>query len=207
MIVLNCEQGSDEWFEARCGVATASKFDAIITTTGKASTQAEAYMNSLVAEYFTREKVSIKQNEWMQRGVELEVEARAYYELTTGREVSQVGFILKDDQKLIGCSPDGLMLDRGLEIKCPAPSTHISYLLSGKLPTAYFQQVQGSMWVTGFDKWDFLSYCPNLPPLLLTIEKDAVFHDQLSQAMSDFIEKMQEKKRFLINKYTELTIK
>lgn len=197
MILLDCEQGSEEWLEARCGVVSASCFDKILTTTGKASTQADNYMNKLVAEFFTREKDSIKQTEWMQRGIEMEAEARTYYELTTGREVSQVGFIYKDESRLIGCSPDGIMLDRGIEIKCPAPHTQIKYLLDQKLPTEYFLQVHGSMWVTGFDEWDFLSYCPNLPPLLLTVKRDPLACAWLDRFMCEFVELMNDKKQII----------
>jgi len=36
-IIRDIEQGSDEWLKLRLGVATASNFDKIITTTGKES--------------------------------------------------------------------------------------------------------------------------------------------------------------------------
>lgn len=190
MIILDCEQGSEEWFEARCGIPTASCFDKILTSTGKKSTQAKSYRYKLVAEYFTKEKVSAEQNEWMQRGVEMEAEARQYYEFMTSNKVQEVGLIYKNEDKLVSCSPDGLREDRGLEIKCPAPHTHVEYLLNDKLPTKYIMQVQGSMWVSGLDKWDFLSYHPAMPHLLITVEKDEALHEALDVALDAFIKTM-----------------
>ncbi|MCP4992032.1 MAG: YqaJ viral recombinase family protein, partial [Colwellia sp.] len=124
----------------------------------------------------------------MQRGTELEPEARNYYQFITDVPVKEVGLIYKNKDKLISCSPDGISKDRGLEIKCPAPHTHIEYLLNDKLPTKYIPQVQGSMWVTGLKKWDFLSYHPDLPPLLLTVDADEIFHNTLDELMEKFVE-------------------
>ncbi len=188
MIILDVEQGSSEWFKARCGIPTASCFDKIITPGGKASSQHITYSNKLVAEYIMKESINIEQNEWMQRGTELEPEARNYYQFITDVDVKEVGLIYKNKDKLISCSPDGLADDRGLEIKCPAPHTHIEYLLNDKLPTKYIPQVQGSMWVTGLKQWDFLSYHPDLPPLLLTVDADEIFHNTLDELMEKFVE-------------------
>jgi len=190
MIILDVEQGSDEWFSARCGVLSASNFDKVITSKGTLSTQNIGLMNELIAEKFTGTKTKIKTNDAMLRGVELEAEAREYYEFITDNEVKEVGMVYKSEDKDISCSPDGLSIDRGLEIKCPLAKTHVSYLLSEKLPTKYVQQVQGSMWVTGLDKWDFLSYHPDMPPLLLTVEKDVEFHKCLDKVLGDFISKL-----------------
>lgn len=193
MILLDCEQGSDEWFSARCGVITASSLNQIITpSTKKPSAQSESYMDKLIAEKLTGIKTSIKSSEWMDRGVELETEARLYYSCIA-EDVKEVGFIYKDDKRLVGCSPDGLMTNKGLEIKCPAPHTQVKYLLSGELPTEYVCQVQGSMYVTGLDKWDFLSYHPDMPPLLLTVNRDDEFCAALDGLLSEFTERMSEK--------------
>ena len=72
-----------------------------------------------------------------------------------------------------GVSPDGLVgADGGLEIKCPAPSTHVKYLRDGKLPVAYKQQVMGCLWITGRSWWDFVSYHESMPALLIRVERD-----------------------------------
>lgn len=200
MIAVDLEQGSEEWFIARCGIPTASNFDKIISPTGKKSTQAQAYMNTLLAEWVTQQKDSIKQSEWMLRGTELEPEARQAYEFITDKPVRQTGIVYKDEKKLVSCSPDGLMDDRGLEIKCPAPGTHVGYILSGEIPSTYIPQVQGSMWVCGFDKWDFVSYHPEIKPLIITIERDDTFIKTLDKLMEQFIDELLEKRKKLADK-------
>jgi len=194
MIIENCEQGTEEWHRARLGIPTASNFDRIMTASGKPSTQAETYMNQLVAEWYTGEATNGYINDAMQRGIELEPLAREAYEFATDSEVEQVGFVYKDADKLCGCSPDGLMIDRGVEIKCPLPGTHVSYLLAGGLPSKYVGQLQGSMYVTGLELWDFCSYCPGFPPLIITVERDEDYIDKLRPLLDDFIAEMLEKR-------------
>ncbi len=195
MIILDVAQGSDEWFQARRGIPTASCFDKIITPGGKASNQHKDYSNKLVAEFFLNDSESTWKSESMQAGTEIEPEARDYYRFITDINIIEVGLIYKDEDKLISCSPDSLADDRGLEIKCPDPHTQIEYLLNNRLPITYIPQVQGSMWVTGLKQWDFLSYHPGLPPLLLTVEADKLYHDTLDGLMVNFIENLLKKRK------------
>jgi putative phage-type endonuclease len=198
MIILNVEQNSPEWFEARCGIPTASSFKEIITSTGKASTSASNYMNKLLAEWVTGNKTETKQSEWMERGVLLEQEARDFYEFQTDKKVKQVGLVYRDETKMVACSPDGLLDNSGLEIKCPAPHTHIKYLLSGKLPAEYVPQVQGSIWVTGADSWDFISYHPDIDPMLIHVERDDEYIEKLESEVNKFVSKLIKQRERLI---------
>lgn len=193
MIKLNVKQGSEEWFEARRCVVTASEYSKVITSTGKPSKQQAGYLAALIAEMQTNNTDTFS-NHWMERGIILEKDARQFYEMKNNVTVEQVGLIYKDDEKLIACSPDGLLPGRGLEIKCPAYATHKKYLKQNKLPSAYVAQVQGSMWVTGLDKWDFLSYHPDLDPLLITIDKDDDYHKLFTSIMDDFLTILVEKR-------------
>ena len=95
----------------------------------------------------------------------------------------KAGFL--DSGKGYGASPDGLDDDArlGCEIKCPMAHTHVSYLLKNRLPSKYFQQVQGAMLVTGFKEWVFFSYHPKLDPLYVKVERD----DEYINAMSDLL--------------------
>ena len=76
MISDNSPQNSPEWLIARLGIPTASRFDEIITTAGVASKSAKKYMYSLAVERITRVKEESYQNATMQRGIEMEAEAR-----------------------------------------------------------------------------------------------------------------------------------
>ena len=201
MKILDMEQRSAEWHRVRGVIPTASKFDKILSPTGKSSTQASTYMNELLANWLAGGKAESEdgfQSEWMQRGIEMEDEAIAWYEMSVD-EVERVGFCIRDDEQA-GCSPDALLLnmERGLELKCPKASTHVQYLLDQKLPTTYIPQVQGSMWVTGFTSWDFLSYHPDLEPLLIHVERDNNYLAALQLAIVGFNNKMQTKKMQLI---------
>lgn len=172
MRVIDHEQGTQEWLNSRLGCPSGSGFSNLITATGKPSTSAEAYINQLIAEKLTERTTEVKVNEWMQRGTELEPLARQYYELSTGLEVQEVGFC-KHDTMECGVSPDGLVgLDGGLEIKCPAPATHVAYLRSGSLPAKYKQQVMGCLWITEREWWDFVSYHETMPVLQLRVYRD-----------------------------------
>ena len=191
MIKVDCEQLSDEWFAARTGTASASNFDRIITPSMKPSSQIDDYLFELTAEWITGEKKSIRPSFWMERGIEMEPEARSAYEFIFDVDVEDVGFIYKDERRLIGCSPDGLIGGKGLEIKCPAPITHVSYLLQGICPKAYISQVQGSMWVTGLDTWDFMSYHPDYESFIITVGKDEKYHEALDSIIPPFLDRLQ----------------
>ena len=191
MIILDCAQGSTEWHSGRLGVATASNFDRVITPTGKPSTQAEGYMNRLLAEWLTGKTSDIEQSEWMKRGIEMEAEARTYYAFLHDAEIRQVCIVYKDERRLVSCSPDGLHGDGGLEIKCPAPHTHVGYLLSESLPNDYIPQVQGSMYVTGAPWWDFMSYHPDMEPVIVRVLRDDAFIKMLDGLLTKFLAEMQ----------------
>ena len=173
MIVLDLEQGSEAWHAARLGLPTASNFKKLFTSTGKPSTTADTYFYELLAERLTGKPSSEFTSEWMVRGTELEPEARATYEFIHDVQVEQIGFVYLDDRRHVGCSPDGLIGDEGLiEIKAPKASTHVKYLLAGKLPSDYVPQVQGQLWITGCKFCDFMSYHPDCDPLIVRVERD-----------------------------------
>lgn len=197
MITSETEQRSKEWHEIKKGIPGASQFDKIVTTKGEPSKQAQKLMYQLAAERVSGISEEGYKSQWMERGIELESQAIEFYQLVTDATVTKVGFCFSDERKIYGCSPDGLVGDDGgLEIKCPSASVHVEYLLSGVLPTEYFQQVQGSLLVTGRKYWDFLSYYPGLKPLIVRVYRDEAFITKLQSALETFcneLEKIVEK--------------
>jgi len=190
MIVLNdVAQGSEEWFALRCGIPTSSNFDKIVTTKGEPSKSAKNYLYQLAGERVAEAKAGTYQNAIMQRGIELEVEARALFQMIK-TEVEEVGICYPDEEKRYACSPDGLSPESGLEIKCPLIHTHVGYLLDGTLPTEYIQQIQGAMLITGFTHWWFMSYYPGLPPLILDVARDYKFTATLTIALNEFCDSL-----------------
>jgi len=181
VIILEMEQGSDEWLAARLGRPSASMFSKLITTKGKSSTQAGGYINKLAGERLSGESEAFYTNEHMVRGTELEPEAREAYEFISGNDVLEVGFVV-DPSFEYGCSPDGLIgTDGGIEIKCPAATTMMKYYQdSEELVKAYYQQIQGCMWVTKRDWWDAFAYHPKMKHVLVRVPRDDAFIAKLA---------------------------
>jgi hypothetical protein len=191
MRLVECEQGSEEWLKARLGVPSASNFSKLITMKGTLSTQAKAYVDALVAETITGESTYVKVTDAMQRGTELEPYARERYFYETGNSVEEVGFCLHDDYQA-GASPDGLIgEDGGLEIKCPLGGTMVSYLRVGRLPSKYWQQVQGCLHITGRKWWDFMAYHPDMKPLIVRVERDEAFIAALNALLIDVVKEIE----------------
>lgn len=189
MRVINCQQGSDEWWAVRRGIPTASEFHSIIQPKKmELSASAMKYICSLVADkydlgYFEREDyVSAA----MKNGMIVEPEARRAYEFDRGIKVDQVGFVLRDDER-VGCSPDSVVGEDGvIQIKCPLPKTHVQWFLEGVLPEDHKCQCHGELHVTGANWLDFMSYCPGFPPLIVRVEPDD-FTKRLAEVLEEFL--------------------
>jgi putative phage-type endonuclease len=197
--IVECDQRSPDWFEARKGLFTASQFDKLITKTGKPSTSVSELINRYVAEIIVGVPDDTFQSEAMLRGKELEDEALSFLEFTHSLNFKQCGFI--DSQKGYGCSPDGIDLENqiGLELKCPSAHTHIEYISSGELPDRYKAQVQGSMLVTGFKRWVFMSYHPDIKPLVIIVERDEEYINALQDILNKSVLELTKKKESVIN--------
>jgi len=191
VIILDCEQRDESWFAEKAGRPSTSQFGEIITPGGAPSKQATKYLYTLAGERLIGQKAESWQNAAMARGVDLEGEARQFYEVVNDVEVKQVGLCFADEQKRFCSSPDGLVGEDGLlEIKCPTLPVAVEYLLNGTLPNIYLPQCQGQLFVTG-RKWvDFLSYYPGLKPLILRVYWDNVFIVKLKRLLDDFCDEL-----------------
>ncbi len=193
MITASCEQGTTEWQQARCGVVTASNFKLVLTK-GKGKTR-KAYMMRLIEEKRTGRPTESYWSDAMKRGTDLEPRARKAYETTTGNGVKEVGINFLDERRRVGASPDGLIdHDGGLEIKCPLVSTHTKYLQSGRIPAQYVPQVQGNLWVSGREWWDFASFAPEMPPeeqiVIYRAYRDEDYISRLKSEVEQFVEEL-----------------
>lgn len=187
MKIHNVEQGSTEWLQLRLGIPTSSAFEKIVTPTGKLSTQARKYACYLVTEkLLNRSLDSISNLEWVARGKELEPDAVRQYEFDNDVKTELVGFVTTDDGR-IGASPDRLIkgANAGLEVKCPAPHTHVEYMLDG-FGKDYNVQVQGQLYVCEFDYVDRFSFNPDMPPVQIRSVRDEPFIRTLTDALAQF---------------------
>ena len=112
-IYLDVEQGSQRWLEARAGIPTASNFKRIVTPGGKLSASREGYQAELLAEWALGVDASEVYTEAMERGKVLEPEAFEYFAFHTDLEPAKCGLVYRDSSRMVACSPDGLVTDRG----------------------------------------------------------------------------------------------
>lgn len=187
MQVHDVEQGSPEWFAVRAGIPTASEFATVMAKgkDGGRSITRDKYMRQLAGEILTGEPAPDGySNAFMERGKALENEARELFGFILEVEPQRVGFIRNANK---GASPDSLIgSNSGLEIKVAIPAVQIERLERGTLPSEHVAQVQGNMWVSERETWHFVSYCPKLPPLILTVSRDDTYLHRLAEAVDRF---------------------
>ena len=182
MEVFNCGQGSPEWFSCRAGIPTASMF-ATVMAKGEGKTRSK-YMRELAGEILTEECAEGYSNAHMDRGKAMEDDARRLYAFMADADPVQVGFI-RNGQK--GASPDSLVGDNGgLEIKTALPHIHIDRLERNRLPPEHVAQVQGGLWVSEREWWDFVSYWPRLPMLRVRVYRDEAYIKTMSDEIDRF---------------------
>ncbi len=206
LIILDEEQGSDEWLAARMGILTGTGFSNLLTPgTLKRSASVMPYMGKLLAEYVSGEQQDKFSTADTERGTELEPTAVLMYEAITGKTVERVGMVYRDEKRDRACSPDGLIpfggaptpiagYEKGLEIKCLQLKNHIMHVLKGVLPNDYKMQVHGSMYITNLDSWDFMSFHPEFRPLIITVERDWDIDRAIHKEAEMFCERLADEK-------------
>ena len=94
------------------------------------------------------------------------------------------------DQVTESCNEcSGTGFSAGLEIKAPQETNAVRYAIEGELPADYELQVHGSLYVTGFTRWHFLSYHRTLPKFHTVIERDESKCAKIAEALSSFYER------------------
>lgn len=173
MRVIECEQGSAQWLDARCGKITASRICDLMKVLTKASKNGKAgdaaaprlaYSIDLIAERLSGRSEDHYVSPEMEWGSHFEDQARTAYELERSVMAEKVGFILHPTLDFAGASPDSLIgNDGGIEIKCPKTTTHIKWILAGEVPEEHQEQCLWNMACAESTWWDFVSYDPRLP--------------------------------------------
>ncbi len=183
-------QGSNEWLQVRLGKLTGSDFHTLMGN----STTKETILYKKAAERLTgvasdADRFSSIHTE---RGKELEAEARQGYELETGLTVNQVGFVELD--KFVGCSPDGLLENGGLEIKCKDNHGHLKAVIKEWIEPEHRTQMQFNMYVCDAEFWDYCLYNPNFNnPLWITrVDRDEEHITNIKNCIKECNVKIQE---------------
>lgn len=191
MRIIDCLQRSEEWERWR-NRPTCSEFGNFCTPArGDYGAGAITYAAQIVAKrlgVYTEPPPTF----WMEWGTEQEPNARHAYTQETGREVTEVGFIIPDGTDAYGGSPDGLVGEDGvIEIKCPAPETLIAFHSAGDVPDKYKPQVQGLLLVSGRAWCDFYVFHPELTPFLLRIEPDLNYQAKIAENLLRLLEEIE----------------
>jgi exodeoxyribonuclease (lambda-induced) len=201
MRFVECAQGTAEWYSSRCGKITASCFaDAVSRCQKKSSARnvgdptavAERYAADLAIERVSGKPHGEPVKAWvLDRGHEMEAQARMIYEARTGAFVTEAGICLTDDGTF-GYSSDGLVDDDGLiEIKAPIDSAKILAMWETGDTSEYDHQMHGGLWITG-RKWvDFIMYVPDLASVgkdlfVKRVYRDDAFIDAMVEQLAAF---------------------
>ena len=190
-------QGTDAWKQLRAGKVTASRVKDIVATTKTGySTSRDKYMTQLLLERLTNTVAESYSNDAMSWGTEQEPFARAAYEAAKSVMVDQVAFVNHPTIEQAGASPDGIVGDGLVELKCPMSHTHLESLLGG-LDDQYKVQVQWQMACTGRKWTDLCSFDPRFPAELQLVikrfERDDAYIATLEKEVIKFLTELDDK--------------
>jgi putative phage-type endonuclease len=189
------EQRSAEWYKARCGRITGSRFARAMAV--RSSVAYRGLLDELVQERVSgRCMDGGRINAAMQWGIDHEDHARRWYEREHGRRVQQVGFVVHSRYDFVGVSPDGLVANDGLiEIKCPQLKNFSRVMEARHVPPQYRWQVQGQLWVCGRVWLDFVCFYPPGRGVALRVISDEDDGDRLEERCQEIHSEVQKRVR------------
>lgn len=217
IIIDNIDQTEDreEWLKLRGGVISGTGFKKCMTK-GKGNSPSKVrqdYTRELATERITGRHIDGFGGTWeMRQGKEREPQARALYEIETGNTIKEAAFVFLDEDRKIGISPDGLIMNQAdpmnvlgtWENKSPKLSTHVGYLLEHQedplwYPLEYKAQIHGQLWVTGAQWCDFTSFCPdsNIEMMRVRIPRDDEYIAEIQSAVAIFMVELDRLERVL----------
>ena len=201
------EQRTNAWHQARLAKVTASRVaDVMAKTRSGYSASRDNYMAQLIVERLTGKPTEGFSNAAMEWGTQTEPEARAAYSARTGELVEEVGFIDHPTIAGAGASPDGIVGEGLVEIKCAQTNTMLEWILTRTIPARYLAQMQFQMAVTGAKWCDFAAYDPRLPEhlqlLIIRVERDDTRIAEIEAEVSVFLSELEDK----VNKLNEVKL-
>ncbi len=202
-ILIECEQGSAEWLQARAGACTASRFKDARgrmkqarngKKVGDFTDAAETYAQLLAIERIAQEPLdSVFETFAMRRGRELEPVARRLYEEYTGEMITEAGLVLTDDGRF-GYSTDGRVKGQKgrIEIKCPTAAEKVAGVWLNPEPVIaeFIDQIDGGIWIECLDWIDLVVYTPWLASVGKELFIYRVYRDEtrISALEADLLE-------------------
>lgn len=193
MDALNVEQGSEAWIKLRLGKVTASRISDLMARTKSGwSASRDAYAAELICERLSGQRYEKFKSKSMERGNEVEDDARAAYAFRFDVDPVPVGFVEHPTIAMAGCSPDRLIAEDGLlEIKSPDSHTHLATLLGASIPRAYLLQMQWQLCCCQRQWVDFVSFDPRFPEhmnlSIKRVHRDDAMIREMEAAVVDFL--------------------
>ena len=199
------QQGTPEWFQMRLGKVTASRVADILakTKTGPSASR-QNYLIELALQRTTGIIQESYTNAAMEWGTQTEPQARVAYEVNTNNFVDQVAFIDHPNIAWFGCSPDGLVSDRGLvEIKCMQPKGHWEVIKTKEIPKNYWIQQQAQLSCTNREWNDYVGFNPIFPDksqlFIKRTYRDEVFITEMELEIKKFLEEVEQETKRIAN--------
>jgi hypothetical protein len=210
-------QRTPEWFLERKGLFTASEIWKLMQSGRKKDELfgegAKTYIREKSSEVLMTDSAYLSYLEEMdfksyamQRGIELEDEARNTFAERYKKKVDEVGFEKLNNYS--GGSSDGNITKEKniIEIKCPSPSVHLDYLYTNNILEAepkYYYQMQLNMMCWGFKSGYFISYDPRYRGKLDLYVEEVNLDESIAEEMLMRIEEAGEMRDEMINKIVE----
>jgi putative phage-type endonuclease len=200
--IYNIDQRTEEWRRLRAGKFTGSDFHILM---GNSETKnnlllkktAERMRNTVIEDTYA--------NQDIERGIELEKQAKLIYEMETGIVVNDIGFCEINDW--VGCSSDGFIVEgrdeewdiderreiwmlgdpRGgiIEIKCPKDTVFLHQIINDKIKPEYYTQIQFNLYVSNRQYCDYIAYNDNYPLFIKRIERDEEYIEKIKEVIED----------------------
>lgn len=184
--IINVQQGTEEWLDARKGVVTGTGLDLVMKEGrgGKPSAQRLGYIYELIGgQTAIYNKADVK-TAAMERG---NIAEEAIKELDG---IQSVGFIKRTDIPWLGISPDGVEMNENgeivnaSEIKTPEPKAYVQYAIENpdSVPDKYYWQVVHYFIVIDtLQSLDFITQCPEMQDERCRKHKVTVTRDMLAE--------------------------
>ena len=177
-------QHSPEWYAIKAGKWSASNAATImggLDTSGLAS-----LIKDIAWERVFGPTGGGFQSPAMERGNELEADARAWFEREHDATVEQVGCVLHATIPHVLWSPDGLYDNgrRAVEIKCPLHKAWMEVCRTGKIPAEYRWQTKWGLWVGRLDGEEFVAYHPDAGGLIVECEVSPLDCEQMEERVA-----------------------
>lgn len=145
------QQGTSEWHDLRAGKYTGSS--------------AHKVLKYGAIEYSLTDQGEFGGNWYTRRGHILEEEAIELYEAIKKTTVQRPGFVTNSRYPNCGYSPDGLLDDRVIEVKCFNEAKHLQ-LYKGNVPLEVLAQIYFGMLICERKLANLIIYNPELEPKL-----------------------------------------